>query len=237
METEEVGVIKANWAESLERVLSEEQPKHKNYLVLSKFKESKAKTDQKNSGVGFEIEGEIKVKKDNSGVQEKISKATENRINRRKKFEIFKGLRIKPDKIKDKNRELVFKKIATRGVVQLFNAVQAQQKDITKRVESEKLDHKRDEILNNINKRVFLDVLMGGPKAKSELVDNPVKNEKKEEDTDSEDEPGNKNGPTKSSTWNVLKDNFMFANKKTTKNWDQEEDSDEEEDMADNESS
>ena len=123
------------------------------------------------------------------------------------------------------DRERTFRKIAQKGVVQLFNAVKGQQSEITRRLGTTKLESKREEIIKNQgNKKEFLDVLMSGPRSKSELIDQPVKNEKgfkflKNESSDEE--------PAKESTWSALKDNFM-----TGKNvgWDKE--SDEEDDAA-----
>lgn len=124
------------------------------------------------------------------------------------------GLRVKPSAL-DRERERALKRIATKGVVQLFNAVRTQQKDLVERLkEAGPLDHKRDAVLNNINKRQFLDVLMGGKRAKSENVDNPVKDEVKAEDDDA-----------KPSQWSVLRDDFM-TNKKIVSHWDEADDSD-----------
>lgn len=70
-------------------------------------------------------------------------------------------------------------------MVQLFNAVRQQQKDIDKRLEEAgPLERKREMVLKNIDKRAFLDVLMGS--AKSVSVDGPVKPEKQEKDDTNE---------------------------------------------------
>lgn len=65
------------------------------------------------------------------------------------------------------------------------------------------LEAKRDKVMKNIDKRTFLDVLMG---EKSENVEEKVKN--RENDTKSEP------------TWNVLRDDFMMGAK--LKDWDKE---------------
>lgn len=121
----------------------------------------------------------------------------------------------------DLDRERTFRKIATKGVVQLFNAVKGQQSEITRRLGTTKLESKREEIIKNQNnKKEFLNALMSGPRSKSELIDQPVKNEKgfkflKEESSDDE--------PARESTWSALKDNFM-----TGKNIGWDKDSEEE---------
>lgn len=111
--------------------------------------------------------------------------------------------RIKPN-ILDKDRERTLSKIATRGVVQLFNAVRIQQKDLAFKLKEAPLERKRDKILKSIDKRSFLNVLMGT--SKSEEVDAPVK-EDKEEKVEGKDP-----------TWDVLKDDFMMGAK--MKDWD-----------------
>lgn len=64
-----------------------------------------------------------------------------------------------------------------RGVVQLFNAVKQQQTDISKKLsEAGPLERKREQVMKNIDKNAFLDILMG--KAESISVDNTVEPEK-----------------------------------------------------------
>lgn len=121
------------------------------------------------------------------------------------------NLRVKP-KILEKDRERTLTKIATKGVVQLFNAVKMQQKDIsTKLKEAGPLEVKRDKVLKNIDKRAFLDVLMG---EKSEKVDEVVSAKKASTSSAQTSE-------TKESvTWGVLRDDFMMGAK--MKDWDKQ---------------
>lgn len=64
-----------------------------------------------------------------------------------------------------------------RGVVQLFNAVSQQQKFIDSKLQDAPGPAKREKILKTIDKKAFLDVVMGS--AKSQPLDNPVKDEKR----------------------------------------------------------
>lgn len=171
---------------------------------------------------GFEVDGEIK-KEDLSIVKELES---EQQQHKNRKLE----LRVKPS-WKDIERERALRKVATKGVVQLFNAVRIQQKDLQQQLEEAgPLDSRKEAVLNNINKRKFLDVLMGGKRAKSEAVDNPVKSElKKEEDESTTDDEGDYDNNKIKSGWSVLRDDFM-TNKKN-KHWD-EEDEDENENQS-----
>lgn len=125
----------------------------------------------------------------------------------------------------DLDRERTFRKIGTKGVVQLFNAVKGQQSEITRRLGTTKLESKREEIIKSQNnKKEFLNALMSGPRSKSELIDQPVKSEKghkflKEESSDDES--------AKESTWSALKDNFMTGKKV---GWDKDNDEEDDED-------
>lgn len=118
------------------------------------------------------------------------------------------SIRVKPN-ILDKDRERTLSKIATRGVVQLFNSVRMQQKDIDEKLkEAGPLERKRENVMKSIDKRAFLDVLMD---KKSQPVDGEVKDETKQE---------NKGKTQTDSTWNVLRDDFMMGAK--LKDWDKE---------------
>lgn len=125
------------------------------------------------------------------------------------------SLRLKPA-ITDLDRERGFKKIATRGVVQLFNAVKGQQSEISKKLENTKLESKREEIIRSSdNKNKFLEKLMSGPRAKSSMVD--VKIKKEESESDEEEFVGKSN-------WSALRDDFMTGKKI---GWDKDDSEDE----------
>lgn len=184
--------------------------------MLSRAKKIKpGDKDKVKVDFGFEVDGEVKEEKP---TEEELDKSLKQPKNQ--KLE----LRVKPS-WKDLERERALRKVATRGVVQLFNAVRIQQKDLEHQLEEAgPLDSRKEAVLNNINKRKFLDVLMSGKRAKSEQVDNPIKHElKKDEDSSSDDEEDETN---KKSEWNVLRDDFM-TNKKI-KHWDEEDDSNQE---------
>lgn len=207
------------WADAFAKVLQQAKPKNKKYLVLSKAKklaDQKVKSDD-DKKVTFEIAGKGEdsdedVKPD---IVDEDEKPTNNELDlaliaRKEQTNKLLQLRVKPGSM-DRERERAFKRISTKGVVQLFNAVRSQQRDLVDRIEKAgPLDHKRDEVLNNINKRQFLDMLMGGKRAKSENIDNPVKDEK----------VGDEEG-SRPSQWSVLRDDFM-TNKKL-KHWDKED--------------
>lgn len=214
----------AGWADALAKVLQQEKPKNKKYLVLSKatkLADKQAKEEAADKKITFEIDGKGDEDDDSDAdvkpeLDDEDTKPTGNELElaliaRKERSNKLLQLRVKPNAM-DRERERAFKRIATKGVVQLFNAVRSQQRDLVHRLEKAgPLDHRRDEVLNNVNKRQFLDMLMGGKRAKSENVDNPVKDEK--------DDDG-----SKPSQWSVLRDDFM-TNKKL-KHWDEDEGSD-----------
>lgn len=221
------------WANTFAKVLQQEKPKNKKYLVLSRAKkltERKADAEAGKTALTFEIDGnksggndddDADSNEDSDGDDLKPSSEDLEQaiLAQKERNSKLNELRVKPT-LMDRERERAFKRIATKGVVQLFNAVRSQQKDLVDRLEKAgPLDHKRDAVLNNINKRQFLDVLMGGKRAKSENVDNPVKEESVKDDPDADD------GTTRPSQWSVLRDDFM-TNKKIASHWDNDDEDD-----------
>lgn len=123
--------------------------------------------------------------------------------------------KVKPN-ILEKDRERTLCKIATKGVVQLFNSVKKQQQDIDSKIkEAGPLEAKKDKVLKNIDKRVFLDVLMG---EKSQLVSEPIQTDINTENVKRKIAEVSKF--TGEPTWNVLREDFMMGAK--LKDWDKE---------------
>jgi hypothetical protein len=204
----------------------------------SSAEEQSDQEDNKNAGVGW-ADAMAKVlnigknsksdkplllraaKKDVNEVKDTESKSLEKpSVRRAKKKEIAEMGRKKPDIVKDRIREKRLAKLATRGVVQLFNAVRDQQKTLKTSLNKAGLSTtKRDKVYKNLDKDAFLDVLSG---KKNKLTSSNgasqnghkkvPKTEVKEEDDDG--------------TWSVLKDNFMMGAK--MRDWDKESDSDDE---------
>ncbi|XP_060599203.1 RRP15-like protein [Ruditapes philippinarum] len=131
--------------------------------------------------------------------------------------------RSKPDPLKrDKERQL--QKIATRGVVQLFNAVRKQQKIVEDEIQQVGMsERKKDKIMEGMTKDKFLTLLKGTSKTnvKAEKPEESVPVTIKKEESDEEDDGDNvKSGKT----WNILKDDYMMGAK--MKDWDKEESDD-----------
>ncbi|OXU25371.1 hypothetical protein TSAR_002583 [Trichomalopsis sarcophagae] len=215
---------KANpgWADAMKKILNIKKPKRKKSIVLSKAKKlNEILAKPKEVPVPFELEGENgEIKKETIKVEEGVDqsdKTTEQKNHRRKES---LGIRVKPS-VLDRERERRLQKIATNGVVQLFNAVRQQQKEIEEKlVEAGPLERKREKALKNIDRRAFLDVLMGGT---SNLAPDEKKEELKEEEEnkDENDESNNKD----KKVWSVLRDDFVMGAK--LKDWNKQ-DTDEE---------
>lgn len=206
------------WANLMAKALNVKRPHKTKSIVLSKAKNSTKPENEEKGTYNFEIEGETKSE---IIITTESSIATESKTPKNKKLSI----RQLPS-LKDFEKEKALKKIATKGVVQLFNAIRAQQKDLDTQIkDAGALDHKKDAVLENINKRKFLDVLMRGERNKSENL-----NTKNSDEDDSDDDLSTTT--KRSGEWNVLSDDYMTN--KRLKNWDQEE-SDDSADSVDDE--
>lgn len=212
------------WADSLAKILKTNKPKGKRSLVLSRAKKisdiKKAKIAEKDA---FEVigDGEIKEEKPEidglklliPGEEEEDSK---DNIKRRENLPNF---RVKPT-VLEKEREKILSKTATRGVVQLFNAVRNQQKDIERKMsDAGPLERKKDKVMKSLDKTKFLDKLMGQSKSDNVNQSESLKRETKKEAKKEE-----------SSTWNVFREDFMMGAK--LKDWDKKEKKNEEEEMS-----
>ncbi|XP_073950286.1 RRP15-like protein isoform X2 [Choristoneura fumiferana] len=192
------------WGDSISKILGSNKPKNKKTLVLSRAKKYSAKEAVvKEEKPAFEVIGEAKVEKP---APKKEDPDSAEPVPKKKKHE-KPSIRVKPN-ILEKDRERILSKIATKGVVQLFNAVRNQQKTLEKEMDRNDLSEaKKEKILKKFDKRAFLDTLMG--QTKSIVVDQETKAAKKEVKAE-EEQP----------RWNALRDDFMMGAK--MKDWDKE---------------
>jgi len=186
------------WADAMAKVLAMGKNSEKTVGVLSKAKKDNAK------------------EKDSEGkVLEPLA------LRKARKRELDSIGRSMPNPLQ-RNAERTFTRIATRGVVQLFNAVREQQKDMKSQLrQAGGSFRKQEKVLKTINKANFINMLSG--KAMVEQGDEPAEKrsrlEKEEEDEEEEEEK-----EQKQSSWNILRDDFMLGAK--MKDWDQESDGD-----------
>uniref|UniRef100_A0A1B6L4B1 RRP15-like protein n=1 Tax=Graphocephala atropunctata TaxID=36148 RepID=A0A1B6L4B1_9HEMI len=197
------------WADAMAKILKTNKPKRRKTIVLSRAKRAnevkiEVKEEEK---LDFEIDGDgtVDVKKEQTTNPIEVSE--ENHTKRLKKKEWASKGHVKPT-VLEKDREKALLKIATRGVVQLFNAVREHQKTLEKDLEDAgPIEHKKDKVLKSLDKRAFLDVLMGSTKSQpvSKLIPEEVK-----------EDPDNP-------TWSILRDDFMMSSK--LKDWDKHDSS------------
>jgi len=102
-------------------------------------------------------------------------------------------------------KEVHLRRIATKGVVKLLNAVAANQKLVSEKMKAERTEAGKDKVVENVTQSDFMDLLKRKPK----------KN-KKEPKTEPDDEEDDKKGIDKK--WNVLRDDFMLGS--SFKDWD-----------------
>ncbi|XP_041353525.1 RRP15-like protein [Gigantopelta aegis] len=195
-------------ADVMSKILSKNVPKHKKIILL------KAKTEK-------ELQKLRKTKRGNNSDDEIEYKDVLEKMEKKKLWENMG--RIKPHPL-DKDRERYLQRIATRGVVQLFNAVQRQQKLLgDKLVEAGASVRKQDKVMESMTKGKFLDLLKGTSASTS--VIKVEQEEIKEEPVETEE----------NDKWSILRDDFMMG--ANMKDWDKDNSGDEggggQEDMDD----
>ena len=196
---EENGEKGSGWADAMAKVLNTGKNIESNKPLLL----SKAKKD-----VG-------KIENEDGKVIEKAS------VRRAKKKDWEELARKRPDIVKDRQKEKKLARIATRGVVQLFNAVRDQQKTLKSQLDKAgRSTTKRDKVFKNLDKGAFLEVLSGkrtSLQSKNQDSNTTVsaKRPKVELKDEVKDEVLDDSG-----TWSALKDNFMMGAK--MRDWDKE---------------
>ncbi|XP_043196613.1 RRP15-like protein isoform X1 [Amphibalanus amphitrite] len=200
------------WADVMSRLLSAPAPKKK-YVILSKAKKALPKDDAEDepeeeaSDPGFDVEGAEAApieKKKRKTARSHAAKRKEL-VEKRKKLREWEMMgRKKPD-IREKDRERTLCKIATRGVVQLFNAVRKQQAEVQSQLkEAGGSLRKTEKALKAVSKQTFMDRLRDGADA-----------EPAEQSAESGDR----------ATWSVLRDDYLPE--AGHKDWDQDSDAQE----------
>ncbi|KAM3873574.1 RRP15-like protein [Diretmus argenteus] len=171
----------AGWAEAMAKILQKKTPESKPTILLKNKELDKLKEKEK---------------------QQQLER--KKQIDKKRTWEMM--CREKPDVVKDRETEKNLQRIATRGVVQLFNAVRKHQKTIKEKVkEVGGSERKKAKILSLVSKKDFIDVLRrtdGGVTVKTE----------KQTAAGADEKPN----------WSVLRDDFMMG--ASMKDWDKESD-------------
>ncbi|KAG8443765.1 hypothetical protein GDO86_009083 [Hymenochirus boettgeri] len=132
-------------------------------------------------------------------------------LDKKRQWEMM--CRVKPDVVKDKEVERNLQRIATRGVVQLFNAVKTHQGNMSEKIKDvQGSERKRSKLMSSVSKKDFIDVLRG-KESKSDKA-TTAKQGAKKVSKKTEEEPG----------WNILRDDFMMG--ATMKDWDKDSEDD-----------
>nr|XP_057909203.1 RRP15-like protein [Doryrhamphus excisus] len=182
------GNANAGWAQAMAKILGKKTPKTK-ATILAKNK----KMD------------EVKAK-------DRLEQLEKRKlIDKKRDWEMM--CREKPNLVRDRETEKDLQRIATRGVVQLFNAVRCHQKNVDDKVKNEAggSERKKAKILSSISKKDFIDVLR-----KTEGGSSITVKEEKDAAPEVEEKPA----------WSVLRDDYMMG--ATMKDWDKHSDKEEE---------
>lgn len=185
----EAGVgTSAGWADAMAKVLNKKIPKSKPTILVKNKELEKEKERLK---------------------QERLEKRKQ--LDKKREWEMM--CRVKPDVVQDKEPERNLQRIATRGVVQLFNAVQKHQKNVDEKVkEAGGSIRKHAKLLSAVSKKDFISVLRGVDGAPNEKSSTGKNSKAKQTEVKAEEGPG----------WTILRDDFMLG--ATMKDWDRESD-------------
>ncbi|XP_013771713.1 RRP15-like protein [Limulus polyphemus] len=209
------------WADAIAKVLGSCSSKKKNNVVLCKAKKDVEFAEV----ISKERKNEVQVVNEKGTItqseklptkqpKKRISDEKRDILERKRQKLLWENMgRQKPDVTK-KEQERALARIATRGVVQLFNAVQQHQKKVGKKLKAAGgTEVKKEKALKSLTKGDFLDMLKG---YKSEKPNNLEVSEKK----------SLQNSHSGGEQWSILRDDFMMG--ATMKDWDREDNSDEE---------
>uniref|UniRef100_A0A3Q3W3L8 RRP15-like protein n=1 Tax=Mola mola TaxID=94237 RepID=A0A3Q3W3L8_MOLML len=162
------GNANAGWAEAMAKILGKKTPENKSSILVKNKELDKVKEKER---------------------QEQLER--KKQLDKKHEWEMM--CREKPDVVKDRETERALQRIATRGVVQLFNAVRKHQKTVEENVkEVDGSERKKAKLLSSVSKKDFIDVL------------------RRTEEGAAEEKPA----------WSVLRDDFMMG--ATMKDWDKD---------------
>jgi len=241
------------------KILKSTKPKNKKELMLSRarkdYEVSKQPITKFKKGDDIEIAKSNTVKEDpdsadvikkeegaeaNGGDPNILSMKQQRKLElkQRKLEKAWENLNRLTSETPDREMEVDLLKIATKGVVQLFNAVAQQQKSIkTKLRASSKSEFKKDKVMAQskdiFDKAMTKNKLVGG---NSDDDDDDLEIKKEESSSDDEDTSrnttkgkrkasgGERGSSSKKPVWQALDDDFMLDAK--LKDWDKDSDSD-----------
>ncbi|KAA0702865.1 RRP15-like protein [Triplophysa tibetana] len=172
----------AGWAEAMAKILGKKVPGSKPIILVKNKELDKIKEKEK---------------------KERLEK--KKQFDKKRTWENM--CREKPDVVRDKDHERNLQRIATRGVVQLFNAVKKHQKNVDDKMKDVGGSvRKKAKILSSVSKKDFIDVLRAADGVHTPAIKKEAPVEVKEEHP----------------SWSVLREDFMMG--ASMKDWDKESD-------------
>eukprot|EP00112_Aurelia_sp_Birch-Aquarium-sp1_P006206 Seg169.10 transcript_id=Seg169.10/GoldUCD/mRNA.D3Y31 product="RRP15-like protein" protein_id=Seg169.10/GoldUCD/D3Y31 len=175
--------------------------------VIGKILNKKINTDEKGVILSKYKEGK---KRKLQQEEETIEKKAKAKI----KSEFKEKNHVVPDR-SNADKEVSLRKIGTRGVVKLFNAVAKHQKEIDSKLKKVSTEVKKDKVMDSMSKSSFLDMLKTdstSKKSKKESVPGTMQKKRTDKEEPSE---------TQAPSWDILRDDFMMGSK--MKDWDKED--------------
>jgi hypothetical protein len=175
-ETSDAGDAVSGWADSMAKILGSNKPKNKKSLILSRAKldheiqipkprEVKkrpvpSKTELEIVGAKEDPDNQKKPKLEDKEKELSIKQERKKELHLKRENKEWENInRIKPTRNDSREKEIDLLKIATKGVVQLFNAVNLQQKTIKSKLNDVRTsEFKKDKVLKK-TKEIFEDAL------------------------------------------------------------------------------
>ncbi|KAL3874277.1 hypothetical protein ACJMK2_037316 [Sinanodonta woodiana] len=201
-------------AEVMSMILHRKVPQHKQIIL------SRGQTDR-------EIRRKIQLREKTAEGKINESEEETDHLASREKKRLWEEMgRVKPDPL-ERDKEKQLQRIATRGVVQLFNAVQKQQKILDEKMANVgPSERKKSKVFEGMTHGKFMDLLKG---TNVEASENTNKTDKTKP---SKDSSGNNTDSNKK--WSILREDFMMGDGKM-KDWDKEDTSGEEPELQEQE--
>uniref|UniRef100_A0A3P9JVN0 RRP15-like protein n=1 Tax=Oryzias latipes TaxID=8090 RepID=A0A3P9JVN0_ORYLA len=180
----------AGWAEAMAKILGKETTVSNSSILLKNKELQKIKAAER---------------------EEQLIR--KKQLDRKRTWEMM--FREKPDLVRDREAERALQRTATRGVVQLFNAVRKHQKTLDQQVkEAGSSERKKAKILSSFSKKDFIGALR-----------------RTEEGGRVHGEGRTHGKPEEGPSWSVLRDDFMMG--ATMKDWDKDSGAEEAEPHSD----
>merc|ERR1719192_370019 len=210
-ESEDESVGNTGWADAMAKVLAMGKNSTKPVSVLSKAKKGNSKKRKSSDGEG------------SSDSEPEPEKKLEPLAVRKAKKKEVDSIGRKIPNVLERNSEKVLSRTATRGVVQLFNAVRDHQKDVkTKLKDAGGSFRKQEKVYKNLDRKSFIEMLSGKSASDQRGRASGESQAVKKQKLEAEGSATTTTSTTESSSWNILREDYMLGAK--LKDWDKDSD-------------